>query len=136
MAAKEMWDYLSTASADSTYTLSTPYPQDILTEKGNINQVIHLGDDGSEERIGLSSSAIFYVDLKWKGLNSSDAGDIMDFYFSTARANGRLNSFIWTHPTDGHSYTARFDCDLPQTLSPGSIFGISKIRLKILGRST
>ena len=139
MAAKEMWDYLSTVGVDSTKagsTLITPYPQSILVETGEYNQVIHLSDDDSEERIGFSSTAVFYVTLKWVGLSEADAGSIMDFQLSTAIGNGKLNSFRWEHPTDGHKYTVRFDSKFSRTIKPGSIFGISKVKLKILGRAT
>jgi len=78
MAAKEIWDYLNTTAVAADViaagsTLTTPYPQNILGENGEYNQVIHLGDDGSEERIGFSSTAVFYVTLKWVGLSEADA---------------------------------------------------------------
>ena len=135
MAAKEMYDYLSTVAPDNEETLSTPEPQDILTEKGLINQEIHLGDDGSEERIGLSDGAIFYVTLVWSGLEAADSGTILDFYFDAAKGNGRIESFKWAHPTDGHTYVVRFDTDLtrPQK-SGGKIHQIKAVKFKVLGR--
>ena len=141
MAAKEIWDYLNTTAVAADViaagsTLTTPYPQNILGENGEYNQVIHLGDDGSEERIGFSSTAVFYVTLKWVGLSDVDAGSIMDFQMSTAIGNGILNSFRWAHPTDGHTYTVRFDSKFSRTIKPGSLHSISKVKLKILGRAT
>lgn len=141
MAAKEIWDYLNTTAVAADIiaagsTLITPYPQSILVETGEYNQIVHLGDDDSEERIGLSSTAVFYVTLKWVGLSAIDAGFIMDHQMSTALGYGKLNSFRWEHPTDGHKYTVRFDSKFSRTLKPGAIFSISQVKLKILGRAT
>jgi len=135
VAAKEMYDYLSVVAPDNDVTLSTPEPQDVLTEKGLINQEIHLGDDGSEERVGFSTAAIFYVTLVWSALTAADSGTILDFYFDAAKGNGRIESFKWDHPTDGHTYVVRFDSDLsrPQK-SGGRIHAIKSVRFKVLGK--
>lgn len=134
MAAKEIYDYISTVSPDNDVTLSTPTPENILLEEGTINQVIHLGDDGSEERISLATSKIFYVTLQWDALEAADSGTIMDFYFDAAKGNGRLESFKWDHPTDGHTYVVRFDSSFIRPNKPPFIHQVKNIRLKILGR--
>jgi len=134
MAAKEMYDYVSTVTADNDVTLSTPTPQKIITEKGLKNQVIHLGDDGSEERITLADASIFYATLQWDGLIEADAGTIMDFYFDAAKGNGRAESFKWAHPTDGHTYVVRFDCDFSRPRKGAGIHQIKTMKLKVLGR--
>ena len=69
-------------------------------------------DDGSEERIGLAGQAIFRVRLNWEVLTGSDSGILYDFYYNPSIAKGRLRSFKWKHPDDGHTYVVRFDCDL------------------------
>ena len=43
-------------------------------------------------------------------------------------------SFKWTHPTDGHTYVVRFDCDLPRSIRIPEIHGVTNVRLKVLGR--
>ena len=134
MASKELYDYLDVVVPDNDQTLSTPKPQKTLVEKGLLNQEVHVGDDGSEERVGFSTKRIFYVTLQWDFLSEADAGTIMDFYFDAAKGNGRIESFKWAHPTDGHTYVVRFDCDLTREIEPGSIHGIKKITFKILGR--
>jgi len=133
MALKEMYDYLSSTTVNNDVTLSTPTPQDMLVEKGTKNVEIHLADDGSEERIGLATGSVFHATLLWAALPPADAGTIIDFYYSTGKGNGRLSSFKWSHPTDGHTYAVRFDCDVERTIRPASIHAISEIRLKILG---
>ena len=134
MAAKEMYDYLSIVAPDNDVTLSTPTPQKIITEKGLKNQVIHLGDDGSEERINLATASIFYVTLLWNALVEADSGTIMDFYFDAAKGNGRAESFKWAHPTDGHTYVVRFDCDFSRPRKGAGIHQIKSMKLKVLGR--
>ena len=136
MAASEIWDYLSATpvTADYVATSLTLSPQRTLTESGNKNQVVHLGVDGSEEIITLSSQTIFYVSLQWDVLTASDAGTVYDFYHDTAKGNGISDSFYWDHPTDGHSYTVRFTGEMRRVIIPGSIHAISQLKLKILGR--
>ena len=132
MAAKEMYDYLSNVSADNNQTLSLA-PQQVITEIGTKNQVIHLADDGSEERIGLATDSIFYVTLQWNNISESDSGTLVDFYHNASYGNARLESFKWSHPTDGHTYVVRFDSDLTRDLYLADIFGILNVRFKILG---
>lgn len=137
MAAKEMYDYVSRVLPSTTWEMSSvPCPQKILTEKGLMNQVIHLGDDGSEERIGLATPSVFYVTLRWDALSPGNSGVIMDFYFNSDRANGRLETFHWTHPTDGHTYVARFDCDFQRPMKPRFVHQVKSVRLKVLGSKT
>ena len=135
MAAKEMYDYLSTITADYSTTTLAVTPDKILTEEGEKSQVIHIGDDGSEERISLDDDSIFYVTLQWGRITASDAGTILDFFHDTAKANGQVRSFRWSHPSDGHTYVARFASALPRAWSGGSTYHqISQVKLKILGR--
>ena len=139
MAAYEMYDFLSVSTADSK-TLVALTPQHIITELGEKNVVIHTGDDGSEERIALDSKSIFRVRLKWDYLVEADAGTIVNQYYSTGEGNGTSRSWRWTHPTDGHDYTVRFDSPLSRSIMPragdGQIHQIPDITLRILGRST
>jgi hypothetical protein len=140
MTAYEMWDFLGKTTADSK-TLVALAPQHVLTEVGDKNVVIHMGDDGSEERIALDNTSIFRVKLRWDYLSPSDAGTIVNQYYSTGEGNGRARSWRWAHPTDGHDYTVRFDTPLSRAIMPRSgdssgIHQIPEIILRILGRST
>lgn len=130
-----MWDYLSVVAPDSSTTL-TLSPNRVIVEKGNKNVVIHEGDDGSEERIVLDSDSVFYVDLEWDGLSSSDAGTVFDFYHSTSKGNGVARSFKWDHPTDTHKYTVRFASDVARSISLPELHGFASVTLKVLGRSS
>ena len=141
MAAFEMWDYLSNVTAD--YTVSsgsvsidtlTVNPQRVLTEAGAKNQVVHTGDDGTEEIVTLSNVTRFYATLQWDTLPEASAGTIFDQYHNTAKANGIANSFYWDHPTDAHSYCVRFAGPLSRNIRPGSLHGIASVKLKVLGR--
>jgi len=132
MAAKEIYDYVSTITSDVDQTL-TIKAQGKVTEEGWFNQVIHMGDDNSEERITLSTTPIFYVSWVWNALTESDAGTIFDLYFDTAKANGKGNSFKWS-AHDGHTYVVRFDCTLKRTGQAVSRWGYPAIRLRVLGR--
>lgn len=131
MAAKEIYDYVSTVSPDNNETLSID-PQTVITETGTKNDVIHLMDDESEERVGLSSNFVFYILVRYDLCSESDAGTIMDFFCDASKGNGKLESFKFDHP-DGHTYVVRFDEDLTRLKDPVN-YSFKTIRFKVLGR--
>ena len=135
IAAIEMYDYVATVSADNNQTLTLD-PHRTIVETGSKNQVIHIMDDNSEERIdfGTADISIFHVTLQWDALSAADAGTLLLFWHGAAYGNGCAESFKWTHPTDGHVYVVRFDCDLPRSIKPPEIHALSSVTLKILGR--
>ena len=138
MAAKEMYDYLATISPDvSSFTLgSAPYaisPQGKIPERGIMNQVVHTADDDSEERISFSSAPTFTVSIPIETLTESEAGIFYDIYYDSAKANGIEKTFKWLYP-DGHTYVARFDCDLERVRQAADIYGFADITMRILGR--
>lgn len=132
MAAAEMYDYLTTISPDYNYTL-TIKPHGEVSEVSNKNQKIHIGVDGSEERISFNTTSIFYISWKWNILSESDSGTIMDLYNDATKANGCQRSFKLTYG-DGHAYVVRFDCDLSRVGQAVSRYGLPGIKVKILGR--
>ena len=132
MSASELYDFLSTISADYNSTLSIT-PQGIVTEESSKNHAIHIGADGSEERISFNTSSIFYVTMGWNILSEANSGTIHDFYNDASKANGCQRSFKLTYG-DGHTYVARFDSPLPRAGQAVSRYGIQGVRFKILGR--
>ncbi len=136
MANFEPYDFLSTITADYNVDIALE-AQGTITETSMKNQTIHLGDDGSEERVSHSSTSIFYVDFNWNVLSESDAGTVFDFYNDPSKANGRARSFKWTHKDQSstlHVYVVRFDCTLQRVGQHRSRYGIQGVRFKILGR--
>lgn len=132
-----LWDYMSTSGvpANSTALLDVD-PQRVMAEIGVKNQIVHLGDDNSEEVITLGSTTAYYVNLQWDVLTSTDAGAIFDFWNSSSKANGIARTFRWAHPTDTHTYTVRFDTDISRSFQPGDIASIGSVRLRVMGRAT
>ena len=128
---REIYDYVSTMAADVAVTLELD-PQIVLTEIGGKGDIIHLADDDSEERVGFSSSYTFYVNIRYDLLNEADAGTLLDLWANTSSADGRKNSFLFSHP-DGHVYVVRFDTDLTRLMSP-TFYSVKNIRLRVLGR--
>ena len=136
MSAAEIYDYVSTVTPDYTTTTLSVSPSDVVVEEGEKSSKILIGDDGSEERIALSNSSVFYVTLHWNCKNASDAGTIYDFYHDSAKANGRARTFKWSCPTNagGHTYVVRFDSKLGRSISIPGNHVIPDVRLKIVGR--
>jgi len=134
MAAKEMFDYLNAVTADYTTATLSVTPQQVMTEIGTKNQVVHTADDNSEEYISFSNDSIFYVTLQWEILTESDAGTIFDFFHDASKGNGITRTFYWEHPTDGHTYVVRFADALPRTITHPELYGINQIRFKIAGK--
>ena len=132
MAAAEIYDFTSTISADYNAAIGI-LPHGEITEESTKSQIIHIGVDGSEERISFNTTSIFYITIHWNVLSESEAGTIFDWYNDSAKANGIQRSFKYTWG-DGHTYVVRFDSQLPRRGQALSRYGFSDIRLKILGR--
>jgi len=128
-----MYDYLDTATPDYSSTTLSVTPQEVLQEEGQLNQVVHLGADGSEEVITYSSDKIFYVNLRWSTKGAVDIGTILDFYYDAAKANGIARSFKWAHPLDGHTYVVKFRDKMIRS-DTGFYQGIDSVRLKVIGK--
>jgi hypothetical protein len=127
-----MYDFLSSVTPDYDQTLPI-LPQGSVSEESQKNQVIHLGVDGSEERISFNTTPIFYISIGWNALSESDSGTIFDWYNDTAKANGMLRSFKYAYG-DGHTYVVRFDSKLTRAGRLVSQYGIKEVRLKVLGK--
>ena len=127
-----MYDHLPEVAADYASTLSEAL-QVVLSERGLKNQFVNLGDDGSEERISLSSDSIYYVSVQWPCKTAADIGVITDWYHDTTKANGIARTFQWAHPTDGHIYVARFNCDITRTIRRGGTHGVPNCEFKVSG---
>ena len=132
MSAKEPYDYLPTITADYDYTL-TLRAQDVITESGFKNQVVHMADDNSEEVVTISVGSIFYADLPFTKLSESDMGTIMDLYHDPAKANAMGRTFRFAS-YDGHVYVVRFDCKLDRSFGPLIVMGIPTIRFRLKGK--
>lgn len=135
MADKEMFDYLSTVTPDYSAITLTVDPQEVVREEGQLNQVIHLGADGSEEVVTYSTKKIFYVNLLWPRKSSSSIGTILDFYYDAAKGNGLARSFKWDHPTDGHTYVVKFRDKMNRGIDYFQ-HGIGNVRFKVIGNSS
>ena len=135
--AYEMYDYCSLATPDNDETLSVK-PSNVLVEEGSKNVVIHLGDDGSEERIALDTDSIFFVTLQWNPVDEDDSGTIVDFFNSTSKGCGTAKSFKWINfgekSASRHTYVVRFSSSLQRSVRRGYIYGITGAKLKILGK--
>jgi len=133
MAEKEMYDYLTVKTPDNDVTLSTPKPCEVIEDCGR-SQVIHPGDDGSEEVITRDPDVVCYATVLFPDrLNASDAGTILDFYLSDTKGNCMAESFKWEHPSDGHTYVVKFRSDVTRMLKY-TIFGFPHIKLKVIGK--
>lgn len=128
----EPYDYLSTITADYNYTLAIKV-QGNITEEGYKNQLVHLADDNTEERVTLSTGSIFYVSWEWRQLTETDSGTIFDLYHDPTKANGIAKSFKWTGH-DNHTYVVRFDMSLKRTGRAITQWGVPGVRLRLLGR--
>jgi len=134
MAAKEMADYLSNATADYTAMELSLVPQHLITEIGGIgHQKIFDADDDNDIVISYEDTPEFFIAMGYRGLSEDDAGLLFDFFFNPDKANGWAKSFYWQHPTDGHIYTARFDSDMKRVVGPTWVHSITMVRLKVLG---
>ena len=132
MAAKEIYDHVSTTTADYDYTLAIT-AQGAVRESGYKNQVVHRADDNTREVVTLSSGSMFFVEWDWNLLTETESGTVFDLYHDTDKANGKANSFKWTGH-DGHTYVVAFDCAFTREGTAVSRWGVPGLRLEIIGR--
>ena len=140
MANQEMWDYIPTAAATPDYsaTLTVAAQRTMLIE-GSKSQVVHTGDDASDEVITLCATTTFYVSLQWECINESDAGTIFSFWHDSSKANGLARSFAWTNyaeATDQHTYIVKFAEPIPRTIMNPNLHAYTNVKLKIIGRNS
>lgn len=134
-----MYDYLNTVTPDNDVTLDIP-SQEVVIEEAEKYDEVHVGDDGSEERIvlGVDGISVFYVILSFYTISESDAGTIIDFYHNSSKGNGRAKSFKWINYSEPsarrHTYVVRFDSTVPRSIKLPVIHGLTNIRLKVLGK--
>ncbi len=131
MAATEIYDKVSLATADYDYTL-TLAAQGTVSEEWVRNQVIHRADDNTRETITLSP-AQFFVNFEFKQLSESDIGVLVDLYYDDAKAKGRARSFRWS-AHDGHTYVVYFDCAMTRSGNAMSRLGAGGLRFEIKGK--
>lgn len=132
ISAKELYDFLSAVTPDYNAELGIS-PQGVVSEESSKNQIIHMGVDGSEERVSFNSSSIFYITVGWNALSESDSGTIFDFYNDSSKANGMQRTFKYNYG-DGHTYVVRFDSALPRQGNSKDRYGLPGIKLKVIGR--
>lgn len=134
MSAKEIYDYIATATPDSTVEMNLS-ARGVLRETISRNQLVHLSDDGSEEIVALSTAAEIFIDVPWGAMSEDDAGTIFDFWMNATIGNGKMQTFKYVHSYGGttHVYVTRFDCDLARDIREGNIHNMT-VRLKVKGR--
>jgi len=138
MAAKEMYDYLDTVAPDVDVTLGAGdyaiHPEFSVPELGVKNQIIHLGDDGSEEVIDLTDSVYFTTSFSWRSLTEAQSGSLFDLFYDSAKANCMASSIKWTHPTDGHIYVIKFRSFMQRDPVAAGVYDIAGLKVKIIGK--
>lgn len=137
MAAKEMYDYLSTVTPTYSTTTLNIVSSTIIPQTGRKSQILHEFDDGSVSVIGVNDSSYFDITLQWKILSLSDAGTIMDFWHDANKANGMENSFYWAHPSDGHTYVCNFMSEITTNYNaeyPSDKVSVGSVNMRVIGR--
>jgi len=127
-----MYDFLATITPDYNAAIGIT-PQGVVSEESAKNGMVHMGADGSEERIAFGTASIFYITIGWNILSEADSGTIFDWYNDSAKANGMQRSFKYAFG-DGHTYVVRFSSELSRSGQAMSRLSIQGVRLRVLGR--
>jgi len=128
-----MADYLPQTTADYTGTQLDISPQRVLSETPVENQKTHRMDDGSVEIVEIAGTTYFTVEVEWSVLENAEAETIRDLYMDSTKANRKRNTFEWIHPTDGHTYVARWMSNVAKEITPGTVRRIPRAKLQIEG---
>ena len=138
MANKEMYDYLSTISADytgETLTLTSIRPQDIIFEDPVSNQIPLMGDDASMEVNSLDDGTIyFWITYKFNHKSSEDIGTLLDIIMNSSKANFRANTIQVVDPEDGHTYVMRYWSGLKRGRGRPSFHSVPSVTFRVEGR--
>lgn len=131
----DMANYLDVKVADYTTVELSVTPDNVMTEEGKKNQIIHEFDDGTVNVVTLSDS-YFTVTLQWGLISSSDKDSILDMFHSETKANGMARTFYWQHPIDGHTYVVRFMSELNISVEEEkvNVYTISTTKLRVEGK--
>ena len=107
-------------------------PVESLSESIDAEYKIVETEDNDEERVAVSEP-FFIVTLDFPQLRKSQIAMLFDFYLNEDRANGKINTFKWVHPTDGCTYVVRFNTDLESSFRRGFYTDNFSIDLRVLG---
>jgi len=129
-----MASYLSQKTPDYDAFLPN-LPVSSFSESVTVTTNILEVDSGDEERIQISQPD-FRVTLNLSKLTRSQIEELIEFYTNETKANGKMRSFKWTHPVDGHTYVVRFDTDLIDVVRHGLFTDELSITLRVLGYSS
>lgn len=128
-----MASFLTTKVADVTTPTLELTPQGSLTDTSDFIQVSHEADDGSIVVSTFSSNIYFEVSFSWDILTTTEAEDVVSLWHSTS---GREKTFYWKHPSDEHTYVARF-MNPPTRVQTGNMCSyrrVNNITLRIEGK--
>ena len=107
-------------------------PVESFSESIDTEYKIVETEDDEEERVAVSEP-FFMVTLDFPHLRKTQVALLYDFYFNEEKANGKVNTFKWTHPIDNCTYVVRFDTDLESSLKRGFYADGFSIDLRVLG---
>jgi len=130
--AGKMYEYFTgTVTADYTATELSIKPQVVLSQAAKWKQNVHEMDDGSHVVVTLNSQIKYEVRIQFPVLLATDADTIVDLHSDTNKCKGSAKTFYWQHPTDSHTYVARFAPEMERQIA--CIHSISEIVLWIEG---
>lgn len=137
----DMHNYLPVKVADYTATTLSLTPHNVMDDEGGRPVQLNETDSGTHEAILLAGSTTFTVTLEWENMTAVEAGLVMDFYLDagdgvTTFGKGAYGSrtIQWTHPTDGHTYVARFLGKLKRSTRSAGLRDIKSVQLLIEGK--
>ena len=127
-----MYNYLLPKTADYTTEILSIPSQVLIPQTGNKDQVIHTFYGGGVAVVTMSNTSFFDISIQWTNISAANKIILMDLWHNPLKANGRDRTFYWTHPKDGHTYTARFMSALG--FNEGTVLmGVSPTSLRIEG---
>ena len=126
-----IYDYIDIVAPDNDVTMTLNAIGEIV-EKTTKNQIVHLGVDGSEERITIAEKVIAYIEYPFNVMTAANGTILFDFWHDSAKGNGIVDSFKLDY-TDGHTYVVRFASDMDRS-RPIGYHQSSHVSFKILGR--
>lgn len=97
------------------------------------NQVIHTGDDDSDEVVILSASPATHIEIQYNVLEDLDAEKVWDYYDDAGKGNGFARTFPFPCPRTDAVYVVSFVLPVTPRIRP--VMGsIGTIKLRVHGK--
>ena len=125
--------YLSNVAADYTAVELSLTPTDVMQFLCVKDQKVLYNGSDIFRAIPLNTMVNFEILLSFGNITPDEGGTVMSMWCDSAKANGRENTFYFQHPTDGNTYTVRFNSEITHVRHTHPLVSVTNVSLLAIG---